>query len=258
MVSVGDFARHDSFLRYPTSAGWRASPVYFQASGLAGVPASLEGCNAAGSRSDYAPFHRCDDVRGHTMSEAIRVRDVRVLSDDWYVLRKTTFDYRRRDGTWQTLSRETYDRGNGAVILLYDPARGTVLLTRQFRYPAYVNGHPEPLIEAVAGLLDERSPEDAIRHEAEEEAGCRVAQPRRIFEAFMSPGSVTERLVFFVAEYTAADRLTPGGGLAAEGEDIEVLEPTLNEAMAMIAHGEIVDAKTIMLLQYAKLHGLPG
>ena len=131
--------------------------------------------------------------------ERVRVREVRVLSDDWYVLRKTTFDYRRRDGTWQTLSRETYDRGNGAAILPYDRSRGTVLLTRQFRYLAYVNGHPEPLVEAIAGLLDERSPEEAIRHEAEEEAGCRVAQPRRVFEAFMSPGSVTERLVFFVA-----------------------------------------------------------
>jgi nudix-type nucleoside diphosphatase (YffH/AdpP family) len=191
-------------------------------------------------------------------SPTVRVREVRVLSDDWYVLRKTTFDYRRRDGTWQTLARETYDRGNCAVILPYDPRRGTVLLTRQFRYPAYVNGHAEPLVEAVAGLLDERSPEEAIRHEAEEEAGCRVAEPRRVFEAFMSPGSVTERLVFFVAEYSAADRVTDGGGVVAEGEDIEVLEPTLDEALAMVGDGRIVDAKTIMLLQYAKLQGLMG
>jgi nudix-type nucleoside diphosphatase (YffH/AdpP family) len=192
------------------------------------------------------------------MQDRIRVRDVRVLSDDWYVLRKTTFDYQRRDGTWQTLSRETYDRGNGAVVLPYDPDRGTVLLTRQFRYPAYVNGHPQPLIEAIAGLLDDRSPEDAIRNEAEEEAGCRIAQPRRLFEAFMSPGSVTERLVFFVAEYSAADRLAAGGGVIAEGEDIEVLEPTLDAALAMVANGEIADGKTIMLLQYAKLHRLVG
>ncbi len=148
--------------------------------------------------------------------ERVRVREVRVLSNDWYVLRKTTFDYRRRDGTWQTLSRETYDRGNGAAILPYDRSRGTVLLTRQFRYLAYVNGHPEPLVEAIAGLLDERSPEEAIRHEAEE-AGCRVAQPRRVFEAFMSPGSVTERLVFFVAEYSAGDRVAAGGGRARRG-----------------------------------------
>ncbi len=170
----------------------------------------------------------------------------------WYVLRKTTFDYRRRDGAWQTLSRETYDRGNGATILPYDRSRGTVLLTRQFRYPAYVNGHSDPLVEAIAGLLDQRSPEEAIRHEAGEEAGCRIAQPQRVFEAFMSPGSVTERLVFFVAEYSAADRVATGGGVQAEGEDIEVLEPTLDEALAMVASGEIADGKTIMLLQYTK------
>lgn len=192
------------------------------------------------------------------MQDRVRVREVRVLADDWYVLRKTTFDYQRRDGTWQTLSREIYDRGNGAVVLPYDPSRGTVLLTRQFRYPAYVNGHPEPLIEAIAGLLDERSPEEEIRHEAEEEAGCRIARPRRVFEAFMSPGSVTERLVFFVAEYSAADRSAAGGGVVAEGEDIEVLEPTLDEALGMVEDGRIVDAKTIMLLQWAKLRGLLG
>lgn len=174
------------------------------------------------------------------------------------MLCKTTFDYRRRDGTWQTLSRETYDRGNGAVVLLYDPSRGTVLLTRQFRYPAYVSGHPGPLVEAIAGLLDARDADEAIRQEAEEEAGCRIARPRRVFEAFMSPGSVTERLMFFVAEYSAADRVAAGGGVRAEGEDIAVLEPTLDEALAMVRRGEIVDGKTIMLLQYAKLHGLVG
>lgn len=189
------------------------------------------------------------------MQDRIRVRDVRVLSDDWSVLRKTTFDYRRRDGSWQTLSRETYDRGNGAVILPYDPSRGTVLLIRQFRYPAFVNGHPEPLVEAIAGLLDARDPEQAVRHEAEEEAGCRIGQPRRVFEAFMSPGSVTERLMFFAAEYSAADRVAAAGGLLSEGEDIEVLEPTLDQALTMIARGEIVDGKTIMLLQAAKLGG---
>lgn len=195
---------------------------------------------------------------GTALDHRIRVRDVRVLSDNWYVLRKTTFDYQRKDGTWQTLSRETYDRGNGAVILPYDPGRGTVLLVRQFRYPAYVNGHREPLVEAIAGMLDARSPEDAIRHEAEEEAGCRIARPRRVFEAFMSPGSVTERLTFFVAQYSTVDRVAAGGGVVAEGEDIEVLEPTLDEALAMVGNGRIVDAKTIMLLQHLKLHGLPG
>ena len=198
------------------------------------------------------------DGESSPMAERVRVREVRVLSDDWYLLKKTTLDYKRRDGSWQTLSRETYDRGNGAAILLYDPARGTVLLIRQFRYPAFVNGHPEPLIEVPAGLLDELSPEEAIRREAEEEAGCHVAQPRRVFDAFMSPGSVTERLAFFVAEYSAATRIADGGGLAAEGEDIEVLERSLDEALAMVTRGEIVDGKTILLLHYAKLHGLLG
>ena len=190
------------------------------------------------------------------MNDRVRVRELRVLSDDKYVLRKASFDYQRRDGAWQTQIRESYDRGNGAAILLYDPSRGTVLLTRQFRYPAYENGHPEPLIEAVAGMLDEGDPEETIRREAEEEAGCRIASPRRIFEAFMSHGAVTERLTFFVAAYSAADRIGKGGGLIDEGEDIEILEPTLDEALAMIHSGAIMDAKTIMLLQYAKLHNL--
>ncbi|OWJ68258.1 GDP-mannose pyrophosphatase [Inquilinus limosus] len=192
------------------------------------------------------------------MQDRIRIKSVETLSDDWYVLKKTTFDYRRQDGSWQTVSRETYDRGNGAAILLYDPARGRVLLTRQFRFPAYVNGHPEPLIEACAGLLDDRDPETAIRQEAAEETGYRVAAPRRVFEAFMSPGSVTERLVFFVAEYSPADRASDGGGIQAEGEDIEILEPTLAEALAMVERGEIMDGKTILLLQYTQLHRLLG
>ncbi len=189
------------------------------------------------------------------MSDRVRVRDVTLLSNDWYVLKKTTFDYRRRDGSWQTLSRETYDRGNGAALLLYDPTRGTVLLTRQFRYPAYVNGHPEPLLEVCAGLLDDRSPEDAIRAEAVEELGVAVAAPRRVFDAFMSPGSVTERLSFFVAEYRAADR-GEGGGNPEEGEDIDVVELTLADALAMVERGAIVDGKTIMLLQHAALRRL--
>ncbi len=189
------------------------------------------------------------------MSDRIRVRDVTLLSNDWYVLKKTIFDYRRRNGSWQTLSRETYDRGNGAALLLYDPTRGTVLLTRQFRYPAYVNGHPEPLLEVCAGLLDDRSPEDAIRAEAVEELGVAVAAPRRVFDAFMSSGSVTEKLAFFVAEYRAADR-GEGGGNLEEGEDIDVVELTLADALAMVERGAIVDGKTIMLLQHAALRRL--
>ena len=191
-----------------------------------------------------------------SIHDRIRIRQVEVLSDDWSVLKKTTFDYQRKDGTWQTQNRETYDRGNGAVILLYNRSARTVVLTRQFRFPAYVNDHPEPLIEAPAGRLDAHDPETCIRKETEEETGYRVSRPRRVFNVFMSPGSITERLVFFVAEYDPDDRVTAGGGDATEGEDIDVFEPTLDEALAMVDRGEIADAKTIMLLQYAKLRGL--
>ncbi|MEM5369574.1 NUDIX domain-containing protein [Paraburkholderia azotifigens] len=187
-------------------------------------------------------------------ADRVRIVDVQVLSDDWYVLKKTTFDYRRADGSWQRQSRETYDRGNGATLLLYDPRRRTVVLTRQFRLPAFVNGHEGMLIEAPAGLLEAASPEARIRAEVEEETGYRVESVRKVFEAFMSPGSVTEKLYFFVAEYDAAARVSRGGGVADEGEDIEVLELPINDALAMIARGEIMDGKTIMLLQYAALH----
>jgi nudix-type nucleoside diphosphatase (YffH/AdpP family) len=187
----------------------------------------------------------------------VRVVDVRTLSDNWYVLKTTTFDFLRADGTWQRQSRETYDRGNGAVLLLYDRARETVILTRQFRFPAYVNGHDGMLIEAPAGLLDQSTPEARIRAEAEEETGYRVGAVRKIFEAFMSPGSVTERLYFFVAEYDAAAKTGRGGGIASEGEDIEVLELPFAAALRMIESGEIADGKTIMLLQHAALHLFP-
>lgn len=185
----------------------------------------------------------------------VRIRDTRTLSDDWYLLKKTTFDYRRRDGSWQTMSRETYDRGHGAVILLYNLARRTVVLVRQFRFPAYGYGgaHDGYLIEAPAGLLDAASPEDRIRAEAVEETGFRVDRVQRVFDAFMSPGSVTERLHFFVAEYEPGHRAGDGGGVAAEGEDIEVLELGIDDAMAMVADGRIEDGKTIMLLQHAAL-----
>ena len=172
------------------------------------------------------------------------------------MLKKTTFDYRRRDGSWQTLTRETYDRGNGAVALLYNRVRRTVLLTRQFRFPAYVNGHDGFLIEAAAGLLDKASPEQRIRAELEEETGRRVAQLEQVFDVFMSPGSVTERLHFFIGEYDAASQVGEGGGIEAEGEDIEVLELDADAALAMVQRGEIMDGKTIMLLQYLHLHVL--
>jgi nudix-type nucleoside diphosphatase (YffH/AdpP family) len=189
--------------------------------------------------------------------ERIRLISEQVLSDDWYLLRKLTFDYRRHDGSWQRQSREVYDRGNGAVILLYNIARRTVLLTRQFRMPAYVNGCRDGLlIEACAGLLDGEDPAACIRREAEEETGFRVRAPRQVFEAYMSPGSVTERLHFFVAEYEDRDRVSAGGGDVNEGEEIETLEMGLDEAMRLVDSGGIQDGKTIMLLQYAHRIGL--
>ena len=189
-----------------------------------------------------------------SLAGRIRVNAVRLLSDNWYTLKTTTFEWLRSNGEWQTQHRETYDRGNGATLLPYNLAQRTVVLVRQFRYPAYVNAHDDLLIEAAAGLLDNESPEDRIRAEAEEETGYRLGEIRKVFEAFMSPGSVTEKLHFFVAEYEPAMRIGSGGGLADEGEDIEVLELALDDALAMIADGRIVDAKTIMLLQYVALH----
>lgn len=186
--------------------------------------------------------------------ERVRVKQIETLSADWYILRKTTFDYLRNNGEWQSQARETYDRGNGATILLYHPHQRTVILTRQFRYPAFVNGYAELMIEAPAGLLDESSPEERIKAETEEETGYVVHDVRKIFEAYMSPGSVTEKLYFFVAAYDPASRSGSGGGVQTEGEDIEVLELPFDQAFAMIEQGTIVDAKTIMLLQYAKLY----
>lgn len=190
------------------------------------------------------------------LRERVRVVQEELLSDNWAILKKTTLDYQRSDGSWQTLIRETYDRGNGAAILLYNRATQTVLLTRQFRYPAFVNGHPEPLIEACAGLLDQRDPAEAIRRETEEELGYRIREPRKVMEVFMSPGSVTEKLFFFVAEYDRKAQISEGGGLVDDGEDIDVLEVMLAEALRMIERGEIIDGKTIILLQYAQLHRL--
>jgi nudix-type nucleoside diphosphatase (YffH/AdpP family) len=190
-------------------------------------------------------------------STAIRIRSVETLSDDWYVLKKTTFDLQRSDGTWQTQSRETYDRGNGATILLYNRERRTVVLTNQFRYPAFVNGCTDGmLIEACAGLLDEDDPETCIRREAEEETGYRVGEVTKVCEAYMSPGSVTEKLYFFVAEYEPGSNRTNGGGNESEGEDIQVLEMTIEQALEKVRAGEIKDGKTILLLQHLKLTNL--
>ena len=183
------------------------------------------------------------------------VREVRLLASNWHVLRTTRFDERQSDGSWVTKQAETYDRGNGATILLYDLARRTVLLTRQFRFPAYVNGHPDGmLLETAAGLLDADDPETAIRREAMEETGHELGAIEHVFDAFMSPGSVTERLHFFAATYDASTRRTAGGGLAEEGEAIELVELDIDEAVAAIG-SRIIDGKTIMLLQWARLSG---
>jgi nudix-type nucleoside diphosphatase (YffH/AdpP family) len=194
--------------------------------------------------------------RDLTRNPRVVVRDVEVTSDGWHVLRRTTFDYQNSKGDWSTQHRETYDRGNGATILLYDVARRTVLLSRQFRYPVYVNDHPDGmLIETAAGLLDEDAPETAIRREASEELGVTVGELTHVFDVYMSPGSVTERIHFFAAPYTDASRTSEGGGLADDGEDIDVLELPFDDALAMVGTGEIADAKTIMLLQWAALSG---
>jgi len=189
------------------------------------------------------------------MNERIRLHEPVVLSDNWYTLRKFTFEYQRKNGAWETQSREAYDRGNGATILLHNPATGTVILTRQFRLPTFVNGNPTGmLIETCAGLLDDEHPDVAIRRETEEETGYRLLAVQKVLEAYMSPGSVTERLFFYLAEYSAATELRSGGGI--EEEEIEVLELPLTQALAMVATGEIQDGKTIILLQYLRLQQL--
>ncbi|MBT2772334.1 GDP-mannose pyrophosphatase NudK [Halomonas sp. ISL-60] len=180
-----------------------------------------------------------------------------LLSDNWYTLNKYSFDYQKPDGEWERQEREAYDRGNGSTILLYNNSKGSVILTRQFRLPTFVNGNANGmLIETCAGLLDEDNAEDCIKKEAEEETGYRVDKVKKIFEAYMSPGSVTEKLYFFVAEYSDDMKVSSGGGLEHEQENIEVLELDFNDAYAKISSGEIQDGKTIMLLQYAKLNQL--
>ena len=191
------------------------------------------------------------------MTAKIRNLKKQLLSDNWYTLNKFSFDYQNLQGDWEHQEREAYDRGNGATILLYNQQKQTVILTRQFRIPTYVNGNGDGLlIEACAGLLDEQSPEECIKREAEEETGFKIEKVSKIFEAYMSPGSVTEILYYFVGEYSDDMRVSAGGGLASEQENIEVLELDFDEAYNMIGNGEIRDGKTIMLLQYAKLHGL--
>jgi GDP-mannose pyrophosphatase NudK len=189
------------------------------------------------------------------MNERIRLHEPEILSANWYTLRKFTFAYQRKNGTWETQSREAYDRGNGATILLHNPAADTVILTRQFRLPTFINGNPTGmLIETCAGLLDDEHPDAAILRETEEETGYRLTAVQKVMEAYMSPGSVTERLFFYLAEYSPATEQRGGGGI--EEEEIEVLELPLPQALAMVVTGEIQDGKTIMLLQHLRLQQL--
>jgi GDP-mannose pyrophosphatase NudK len=191
------------------------------------------------------------------MNNKIRNVKTEVLSDNWYILRKVTFEHQHHDGTWETMYREAYDRGNGATILLYNKANQTIILTRQFRMPTYLNGNEDGyLIECCAGLLDKDNPEDCIRKETEEETGYKVTDVKKVFEAYMSPGSVTEILYFFVAEYAKDMKVSEGGGLHEESENIEVMELPFQKALEMVGTGEIKDAKTIMLLQYAQINNL--
>jgi nudix-type nucleoside diphosphatase (YffH/AdpP family) len=187
----------------------------------------------------------------------VKILKTEVLSDNWYTLRKITFTRQLNDGTWQEQSREAYDRGNGATILLYNKIQKTVILTSQFRVPTFVNGNPSGmLIEACAGLLDKENAEDCIRRETEEETGYKISDVRKIYELYMSPGSVTEILYFFVAEYSKDMKVNEGGGAEHEQENIEVLEIPYEKALRMIETGDIKDAKTVVLLQYLQLKSL--
>ncbi|TRX42145.1 GDP-mannose pyrophosphatase NudK [Flavobacterium restrictum] len=187
----------------------------------------------------------------------IKIQKTELLSDNWYLLNKVTLDYQKKDNTWEIQIREVYDRGNGTAILLYNSENSTVVLTRQFRLPTYLNGNESGMmIEACAGLLDKDNPEQCIIRETEEETGYRLSKVKKVFETYMSPGSVTEILYFFVGEYTAEMKVSEGGGVVTEHENIEVLEYDFDQAYDMIAQGQIKDAKTIMLLQYAKINNL--
>jgi nudix-type nucleoside diphosphatase (YffH/AdpP family) len=187
------------------------------------------------------------------ITDRVRIRDVKMLSEKRYRLREYEFDFRRGDGTWQRQDREVFDRGHAAAVLPIDPERGTVIVIRQFRLPAFLAEHRAPLVEVIAGALDGDAPDVCARREAMEEAGVEVGDLKRVFHCFMSPGAVTERMHLFVASYSSASRTAKGGGLADEGEDIEVLEMPLAQALAMIDSGEICDAKTILLLQWASM-----
>lgn len=193
-----------------------------------------------------------------TVKQRIRIRQTKTIHDEWASLKIISFDYLRRDGAWQSLQRENYDCGHGATILLYNVDRRTIILTRQFRMAAFTDGYQDLMVETPAGLLDDATPEERVRAETQEETGYRVGSITKVFEAYMSPGALTQKIYCFIGEYTPQDRIAKGGGLREEGEDIEVLEMDFHAAYAMIADGRIQDGKTIMLLQHAALHLFPA
>lgn len=191
------------------------------------------------------------------MNTKIKNIEKKLLSDNWFTLNKYSFDFKKPDGSWERQHLEVYDRGNGSTILLYNPINKNIILTRQFRLPTFINGNIDGmLVETCAGLLDENDPENCIKRETKEETGYKIDKVEKIFEAYMSPGAVTEILYFFVAEYTDDMKVSDGGGLEHEHEHIEVLELSFDDAYKMISSGEIKDGKTIILLQYAKLNQL--
>lgn len=206
-------------------------------------------------RGEFKICHLHINLTKILMADTVKIIDTEILYENWSTLKRINFDFRMRDGSWQTQKREVFDRGNGATILLYNKEQKTVILTRQFRLPSFINGNKSGLlIEACAGMLEKENPEEGIKREALEETGYKVTAVQKIFEAYMSPGAVTENLHFFVAEYSESMKALEGGGNENEQEDIEVLEINIHKAMEMIKSGEIRDAKTIMLLQYIKLY----
>lgn len=187
----------------------------------------------------------------------VKIIGIKNLSNAHYKLDKVEFEYQTNNGSWQTQSRECYDRGDGAAILLYNPTKKTVILTKQFRMPSYLNGNVTGMmVEVCAGLLDENNPEACIIKEVEEETGFKISNPKKVFELYSTPGAVTEKIHYFIAEYSDGMKISDGGGLEEEHEEIEVLEINFETAMELVSIGEINDAKTVVLLQYAKLNNL--
>ncbi|UMB59554.1 NUDIX domain-containing protein [Lutibacter sp. A80] len=187
----------------------------------------------------------------------VKINSVKNLANDYYKLDKVNFDYKTKDGIWQNQSRECYDRGDGACILLYNPLKKTVILTKQFRMPSYLNENEDGMmLEVCAGLLDKDDPFTCIKKEAEEETGYKINNPTKVFELYSTPGAVTEKIHYFIAEYNDAMKISEGGGLEEETEEIEVIEFNFEETLNLIKTGEICDAKTVILLQYAKINNL--